>query len=726
MSTVLETLEPFAITDCIDVAGVESATDPLWSVRGSSWTQNRVLVDGLDVTDPAGGSSLLFPDAAFFDEISLVTSGNPPEVAGPGAELNLVTRSPPSSYEGSLSLRYTGSALQSENLSDELVTLGVEPREVLRFPSARLEMGGRGLYGAIQGFDLGARLPRFDAEEKMSLLGGAGKLSRERWSLLGIAQLVDRPTYGARPLAEPITAVPARETFQVAQAGLDAGGFLFRLGVARGKLDSSFSEGGTPRRDLATGEIFDAPLRVMDRTRTRWTALVLRDFLYARHLLRGGVEISRAAESGRERVPGSIERLTVDGAGHAVASYSGSGERASSTTRLGLHLQDAFFAGPLRVSPGVRVDLSRSGPVRWASLSGTVALGYALTPSSEIHFSLGRYPHVLTTRLQGVEQGLSWSWRRWHDANGDLRVADGEVGEPLRRGGAGATTIEEDLPRPYTHELTVGIEKHFGNGFLRFSGYQRSEKRLLQTVNVGIAPSSYDSFLFHDVGIDGDLGTEDDREIPIYDQRRQLGEDLFRLTQPPGLESFAQGVDLLLGFDRGRISWRLSGRAYRDVGSGNVGNEPEENDTGIMGDLFDDPNTLTNAEGRLYFDRAFTAKLALTARGPLGIDIGTAIRYWDGLPFARQIFFPDLGQGFTIVQAYPRGRLRYAFNMTVDVRLEREFPLGRTRLTLGLDAFNLFNQTLQTGENVRSGADFRDPTYVQPARTVTLLGRLRF
>ena len=300
------------------------------------------------------------------------------------------------------------------------------------------------------------------------------------------------------------------------------------------------------------------------------------------------------------------------------------------------------------------------------------------------------------------------------------------MGEPLRRGGTDSTTIEEDLPRPYTHELTVGIEKHFGKGFLRFSGYQRSEKRLLQTVNVGIAPSSYDSFLFHDVGVDGDLGTEDDREIPIYDQRRQLGEDLFRLTQPPGLESFAQGVDLLLGFDRGRISWRLSGRAYRDVGSGNVGNEPEENDTGIMGDLFDDPNTLTNAEGRLYFDRAFTAKLALTARGPFGIDIGTAIRYWDGLPFARQIFFPDLGQGFTIVQAYPRGRLRYAFNMTVDVRLEREFPLGRTRLTLGLDAFNLFNQTLQTGENVRSGADFRDPTYVQPARTVTLLGRLRF
>ncbi len=726
VSTVLETLEPFAVTDRIDVAGVESATAPLWSVRGSSWTQNRVLLDGLDVTDPAGGASLLYPDVPFFEEISLVTSANPPDVAGPGAEIHLVTRAPPSAFEGSLSVRYTGSALQSENLGEELLALGIEPREVIRFPSARLEWGGRGFYGTVHGFDLTTRIPKFEADEKMSLLGAAGKLARERWSVLGIAQRLDHPTYGARPLAEAATAVEARETFQVAQASLDAGGGFFRLGFARGELDSTISEDGSPLRDLATGERFEAPSLVVDRTRTRWSAVGLGDLVLSRHLLRGGLELSHAAESGRVSVPGSMERLLVDGRGHAISLYSGSGEREASVNRLGLHLRDAFYAGPFRLSPGVRVDLSRSGPIRWASLSGTVDLGYALTPSSEVLFSLGRHPHVLTTRLRGVEQDLSWTWRRWNDANADREVDAGEVGEPLRRGGGSFTSLENDLPRPYTHELTIGVEKRFRRGFLRFSGYHRREKRLLETVNVGIAPESYESFFFHDVGVDGELGTEDDREIPIYDQRHQLGEDRFRLTAPSGLESFAQGVELLLGFDHGRLSWQLSGRAYRDVGSASVGNEPEENDTGVLGDLFDDPNTLTSAEGRLYFDRAFTGKLALTARGPLGIDFGAAIRYWDGQPFARQIFFEDLGQGFTIVQAYFRGRLRYAFNMTVDVRLEREFPLGRSRLALALDAFNLFNQTLQTGENVRSGETFREPTFVQPARTLALRGRLRF
>ncbi|HEY7819040.1 MAG TPA: hypothetical protein VIG29_12525, partial [Vicinamibacteria bacterium] len=134
----------------------------------------------------------------------------------------------------------------------------------------------------------------------------------------------------------------------------------------------------------------------------------------------------------------------------------------------------------------------------------------------------------------------------------------------------------------------------------------------------------------------------------------------------------------------------------------------------------------TSAEGRLYFDRAFTGKLALTAEGPFGVDIGAAIRYWDGQPFARQLYFPDLGQGFTVVQAFFRGRLRYPFNMTVDVRLAKELDLGRSRLMLGLDAFNLFNQTLATGEVVRSGPTFRDYTFVQPARTLVLMARLDF
>ncbi|MFQ5791034.1 MAG: hypothetical protein ACE5JI_11240, partial [Acidobacteriota bacterium] len=229
-----------------------------------------------------------------------------------------------------------------------------------------------------------------------------------------------------------------------------------------------------------------------------------------------------------------------------------------------------------------------------------------------------------------------------------------------------------------------------------------------------------------DVGPDGVLGTPDDDRLPIFDQRKQLGEDVFVLTHPAGLSSFSQGVELYFVFAKKRLSLALSGRAYRDVATTGTGNEAEQNDTGVMGSLFDDPNTERHARGRLFFDRAFTGKLSVVAEGPRRLELGAAVRYWDGQPFARQLFFPDLEQGFTVVQAFPRGRLRYAFNMTVDLRMARRFRIRDLELGLAVDIFNALNQTLQTEENTRSGDHFREPTAVQPARTVRLEARVRF
>jgi hypothetical protein len=618
-------------------------------------------------------------------------------------------------------LRYTGEALQSENLGERLLGLGVEPREMLRFPSARVEVGGPRVYAAANGFHLETGIPHFDTDEEASLVGATGKFVDRRFSLLGIAQRFDRPTFGAEPGFATEAVVDATETFQIGQASFRANPFELRFGFARGGLESDFGGTGSPVRDLSTGEVSGAPPVVVDRERARWTGVVSSEWILGKHLLRAGAELSSASESVTERVPGNRERLTVDGAPHSVTFFLGPAERSVGVSRVALHAEDALFvdfAGlPWRFSPGVRLDWSRSGPIRWTSLSGRVAGGVQVKPSVEIHFSLSSYPHVLTTRPLATSGRLSFVQRR---------SADGEAGDILRRGGGEFTTVGSGLPRPSTDEITVGVEKRFRRGFLRVSGYQRWERNLLQTRNVGILPGSYETVPFLDVGIDGVLGTEDDATIPVFDQKAQFGEDLFVLGHPQGLGSSSQGGDLLLGFEHGRFRWRLSGRAYRDVGSGDVGNEETENDTGVLGDLFDDPNTETNAEGRLFFDRAFTGKLALTARGPREILLGTAIRYWDGQPFARHLFFPELGQGFVVVQALARGRQRYAFSMTVDLRVEREFLLGRVRVGLAVDVFNLFNQALHTAEDVRSGETFRDPTFAQPARTIVLEGRVRF
>jgi hypothetical protein len=52
--------------------------------------------------------------------------------------------------------------------------------------------------------------------------------------------------------------------------------------------------------------------------------------------------------------------------------------------------------------------------------------------------------------------------------------------------------------------------------------------------------------------------------------------------------------------------------------------------------------------------------------------------------------------------------------------------VGRGTLGLALDAFHLFNQIRETGEVVRTGEAYRDPTFVQLARTFELQTRFRF
>lgn len=53
--SLLETVEPAAVVDRIDGAGLHLDEPGRFSMRGTSWTQNALLLDGLDVTDPLRG-----------------------------------------------------------------------------------------------------------------------------------------------------------------------------------------------------------------------------------------------------------------------------------------------------------------------------------------------------------------------------------------------------------------------------------------------------------------------------------------------------------------------------------------------------------------------------------------------------------------------------------------------------------------------------------------------
>jgi hypothetical protein len=155
----------------------------------------------------------------------------------------------------------------------------------------------------------------------------------------------------------------------------------------------------------------------------------------------------------------------------------------------------------------------------------------------------------------------------------------------------------------------------------------------------------------------------------------------------------------------------ISFSAYKSEGDGNPGNSALENDPGVPGSLFENPNASINSRGRLYFDRAYVGKIAVYYAAPFGLRFGSVISYFDGLPFGRELIIPDFHQGPFFVMATPRGEpggFRTQYNMNFDQRIAREFQLGRFRVMGIADVFNfnLLNSNKNLQESILSGRLF--------------------
>ena len=93
--SLLETAEPAAILDRIDGAGLYLGEPGRFSMRGTSWTQNALLLDGVDITDSRrGGIPLVDPDVFALERMEAVSGLAPVEQGEPGVALTLVPRTP--------------------------------------------------------------------------------------------------------------------------------------------------------------------------------------------------------------------------------------------------------------------------------------------------------------------------------------------------------------------------------------------------------------------------------------------------------------------------------------------------------------------------------------------------------------------------------------------------------------------------------------------------------
>jgi outer membrane receptor protein involved in Fe transport len=110
---------------------------------------------------------------------------------------------------------------------------------------------------------------------------------------------------------------------------------------------------------------------------------------------------------------------------------------------------------------------------------------------------------------------------------------------------------------------------------------------------------------------------------------------------------------------------------------------------------------------------------------PYEIGVGGAIAYVSGTTWARTFNVP-LPQGIKEVLAEPSGTRRLDPTAVVDLRIDKRIRLGKTRIQLMADAFNLFNRSVATSVTTLTGPALGTATAASAPRTFRIGVRFDF
>jgi hypothetical protein len=752
LSGLLETIVPEVISDRIDGGGLSVGSAARIGARGSPWSQTAFQLGELDLTDAgASGRSLLFLDPSMFESVDVSTALLSSARAAPGVSIRAGLIRPTDRWHGQVEGSF---APPSRTPPEEPVP-----------PIAALRTWGR-VAGHVSGPLVRDRLSiaagavindatGFERSDPTALQSG------EKSTFVNVLFTPSTSTQLSTAIVGCIARVPfdGRLWFGQPDARERLSDFVIDSTWIRRLSRIEWTAVAGYVRSDAQPEVVDVPVLYLDSIRDRpvmsavaqsglhqrWSAAVRSKGTpeTANRWLRGaqvGAEVN-GVSADEDPIQAFDVAETVEGTPARLWRFSpeSSGSQRHATTVI------VYGAESVEVTPWLTIDIGVRGESVHASVTGgdsfqwndwfpRVSVRWDIVPPKRLtaFASVNRYGYrpTLESLAYGDPNAPRASVFRWDDSNGDGRMNDGEVGPLISRvGGAPEISrIDSGLRRPYLDELVAGFDmRPFETWTIRLVGLTREEQHLLAGVNTGAPASAYSVINIPDAGNDW-IDPSDDRLLPLYSRKPEtFGADRYVLTNPAGFHTTFAGVELSARHTGERLWLVAGGTAGRASGPAIArGFEALENDRGIQGDLFLNPNAATFANGRYFGDRAYTIKTAGTYRFAHEIRLGVAARYQDGQPFARLVIAPALAQGAEAVRGFENGRNRFTYTLTVDARLQKQFVTSRGRVAVLLDVFNLLNMSNEVEELVLTERAFRQTTAVQPPRAVHLGVRLTF
>ena len=752
------------------------------SVFGSGVDQNAYLVDGTNVTATSNGVVRSEPGIDFVQEIHVQSVGASAEYGNvQGAVIDIITRQGGNEFSWDGSYYAQPSALTSQPISRLFNGIDESGYERQRYSDATTTFGGpvaRDRAWFFAGYQFlrdedsqpGADplYPKRFAQDKV--------FAKLTWKLAPgwrLVQSIHNESWDNRELPTATKRVEATQRLQASVPAVTFGHLthtfssnrLWEISVGRFQFNQDISrvtgDPNTPgRTDRTTSVMTGAPLQLGEVEQRRWTAKTTMSqfrpgLLGADHTFKVGGQVDRGQHRALLFIPTGVRY--VDNPPQPSQAITGGPSNAGGLFVTGsAFVTDAVTIGDrLTISAGLRFDHSRATSpdihrlladgsdtgetiegtgllFTWNVVSPRVGVALKLTPDGRtiLRGSYGKFSQgVLTGELSGNHPGMAATTTTDFDPETGTFSKNPIPDDPKTQ-----VQIDPRTSAPRTDTYSIGVDREIG--------------RPLSIGVVYVHKSGRNFIGWEDVT--GEYVWDSTRSNPVNGQTlpvKVLTSDprarLYQLTNPKDYSLDYDGVAVTAEKRRSH-GWQASG-SY--TWSRATGLQPSSGTTAAGAQVATvgappvsfsapvtfgrDPNSLTNAGGRLPNDRPHLFKALGAFDVPkVGTMVAANLQYSSGKPWARTTDLTlSTGQRNVRILLEPRGTKRLSSQTVLDLRVSKAFTVGGVgRVELRADVLNALNDTAEESiqsdrfdsPNFKVGNVFLDPRRVMLSVKVNL------
>ena len=738
----------------------------LTSFGSGGSSSNAYMIDGVDVSDPEGGTQWLFANYNWFQEVQVIGLGAPAEYGGfTGVASNSLFRSGGNRFSGLFETLFQNDGLSGDNISDELLEQNPDltPGNIDYLTDTTIQVGGPirrdklWFFTSFQyyrpkttpaGFpppgtesDNGAQArleksPRFLFKPTLRL-GQSDQLTgffetdsytvdgRFAGSNVSPAATLHQDSPEVSWNANYTKVLSPSSVFDVKYSGF--WGYYY-LSPYNGDDTMGWYDVSTDFYSVNSYYFYNA-----DRVRHQANASLTKfaSGYAGEHNFKFGAEFEKSYVKSELGYPGGGYILADQGVPYYA--YLGGGYLQDDVnTRFTLFAQDSWSVNrKLTLNLGLRMDNNR-GFVK--SLDDTVMKTTAWGPRLGFAFDVtGNAKTVIRGHYGLFFDGAKSTYYNLLD--GTIPQFGTEIDpvtlEPfgdlhqLTPGGV-AATVDDDIKQPRMDQALVGVEHELWRNFSVGANFiYRKNKDWIDDILIN---GEFTSFQLADPGPDGEEGTSDDPGtfLTVYDQTNDPGENRFLITNPEGAFRRYRGLELSAN-KRFSDGWMLQASWVISKITGNINNTSQFGNSAEYDEPNVDPRFQPFREGRLGRDNTHIAKVLAAYRAPWDVMVSGAFFYTTGGTFTRTVRVTGLGQGRSDMFAEPRGSQRLDGQPSLDIKFEKQFPISTYgRLGVTFEGFNIFNSSAVDDIFPRVGSNYLIPQSVVTPRQWRIGGVFRF